>query len=219
VPYGRLADGTWAQGIEGHWPRGPATVFARTEWWQLEDGAIHGSNFPDEQHPAGLSRRDRLPRQWQEMGVRVRCRVRVSDTSTAQIKIGGQSPGIQPNEATDRHSAAVAVKAGGVRFWNGNRVLVSEEPAATAEGTPRRQFKNDVLEQTSDRPIAPDEWHDVVFDLKDRDVRLEIDGIEVLTYRLPHVQPLQGLSLEVSGDKKSIGTASFDEVSVEPLSP
>ena len=46
VPYGRLADGTWAQGVDGHWPKGPKTVFARGDWWQLEDGAIRGRNFP-----------------------------------------------------------------------------------------------------------------------------------------------------------------------------
>lgn len=79
MPYGRLADGTRAQGVEGHWPKGEKTVYARREWWQIEDGVIRGSNFPDEKHPAGLSRRGKLSTRFQPTGIRVR----VSDTSTA----------------------------------------------------------------------------------------------------------------------------------------
>jgi hypothetical protein len=135
VPYGRLADLTWAQGVEGHWPKGEKTVFARSEWWRLENGAICGSNFPDEQHPAGLSRRDKLAPRFQETGIRLRCRVRLGDTSTAQIRIGGISPGIKPGEATDSHSAFVDVKASGIKFLNRNRVLISEEPAAEPGAT------------------------------------------------------------------------------------
>lgn len=218
VPYGRLADGTWAQGVEGHWPQGEKTVFARSEWWRLEDGAIRGSNFPDEKHPAGLSRREKLSPRFQETGARLRCRVRISDTSTAQIKFHGMSPGIKPGEATDSHVAVVDVKATGIRFWNGNRVLVAEEPAAEPGGKPKQRTQNNVLEQVSDRPITPDEWHDVVYEVKGHDVRVAVDGVEAVTYRLPHVQPLQSFGLEVNGDKKSVGRAWFDEVAVEALS-
>jgi hypothetical protein len=217
VPYGRLADGTWAQGVDGHWPKGPKTVFARGDWWQLEDGAIRGRNFPDEKHPAGLKRREKLSPRFQASGIRVRCRVRVGDTSTAQIRIGGSSPGIKPDEATDRHVAVVDVRATGIRFWNGNRVLVAEEPAAEPGGKPKQQTKNTVLEQVSERPITPDEWHDVVFEVKGHDVRVAVDGVEAVTYRLPHVQPLQSFGLAVNGDKQSIGTAWFDEVVVDAL--
>lgn len=217
VPYGRLADGTWAQGIEGHWPKGPQTVFARSEWWGLEDGVIRGRNFPDEKHAAGLSRRDKLPRSLESIGLRIRCRVRIDAAATARIKVGGQSPGVKPDEATDNHVAVVDVRTVGIRFWNGNRVLVAEEPIAPGEPRPKRRFENDVLEKVSERPIAPDEWHEVRFEVRQRDVRVEVDGAEAVACSLPHVQPLQGVSLEVDGDKRTVGTAWFDEVAVEPL--
>jgi hypothetical protein len=221
VPYGRLADGTWAQGIEGHWPQGEKSIFARREWWQLVEGTIRGTNFPDEAHAAGLSRRDKFVRSFQQTGVRIRCRLRLGEGTTSRIRIGGTSPGIKPDEATDNHVAVVDVRPAGIRFWNGNRVLVGEEPqtdpAAGIEAKPKRQFKNDVLEQVSDRPIAPLEWHVVEYQLKHHDARVVVDGEEVLTYRLPHEQPIQSFSLEVDGDKRTVGNAWFDEVVVEPL--
>ncbi len=217
VPYGRLSDGTWAQGAEGHWPNPPGHHLARIEWWQIENGAIRGTNFPDEQHPAGLSRRGGLSPQFQQTGIRLRCRLKVSESSTVQVKIGGQSPGILPNESTDHHTAVVDVKAGGIRFWNGNRFLVSEEPPANEGEKPKRKFKNNVLEKKSDLPLTPHEWHDLVYDLKGRNVRVAVDGTEVLSYQLPHIHPLQGMGFEVNGDKKSIGMAWVKEVAVEPL--
>ncbi len=217
VPYGRLSDGTWAQGAEGHWPHSPRKVYARIEWWQIENGALRGTNFPDEQHPAGLSRRERLSPQFQQTGIRLRCRLKVSETSTVQVKIGGQSPGILPNESTDRHEAVVDVKAGGIRFWNGNRYLVSEEAPANEGEKPKRNFKNNVLEKKSDIPLTPHEWHDLVYALKGQNVRVTVDGTEVLSYQLPHIHPLQGMGFEVNGDKKSIGMAWIKEVAAEPL--
>jgi len=224
VPFGRLADGTWAQGVEGHWPKGENTVFARREWWLLEDGAIRGTNFPDEKHAAGLSRRGKFPRDIQEIlqksGVRVRCRLRLGPDATARIKIGGASPGLKPYESTDNHVAAVDVRSAGIRFWNGSRMLVAEAVEATAD-TPAvpRKFKNTVLEEVSTTPITPLKWHEIVYELQNRDVRVVVDGKEAIAYRLPHDQPIHGLSLEVNGDKKSLGQAWFDWIAVERLSP
>lgn len=53
--------------------------------------------------------------------------------------------------------------------------------------------------------------------LRGRDGRVVIDGVEALTYLLPHDQPIHSFSLEVDGDKRTVGQASFDEVCVEPL--
>ena len=128
---------------------------------------------------------------------------------------------MKPDEATDNHVAVIDVRPAGIRFWNGNRVFVAEEPqtdtAAGVKAKPKRQFKNDVLEQVSDRPIAPLEWHDVLYEVKQRDIRVVVDRTEVITYQLPHKQPIQSFSLEVDGDKRSVGKAWFDEVAVESL--
>lgn len=199
-------------------------MFARREWWQLEDNAIRGTNFPDEKHAAGLSRRAKFPRDVQESlqrsGLRVRSRLRLGPDATARIKIGGASPGLKPDEATDNHVAAVDVRPAGIRFWNGNRTLVAEAIEATA-GTAAapRKFKNTVLEEISAAPITPLQWHEVVYDLRGRDVLVVVDGKAAVTYRLPHDQPIQGFSLEVDGDKKSPGQAWFDRVAIEPLAP
>jgi len=68
-----------------------------------------------------------------------------------------------------------------------------------------------------DRPIAPLEWHDVLYEVKHRDIRVVVDGTEALTYQLPHEQPIQSFDLEVDGDKRTAGKAWFDAVAVEPL--
>jgi len=150
----------------------------------------------------------------------VRSRLRLGPDATARIKIGGASPGLKPDEATDNHVAAVDVRPAGVRFWNGNRTLVAEAVEATAgiPATPRK-FQNTVLEEVSETPVALLEWHECVYELRNRDVRVVVDGKEAVTYRLPHDQPIQSLSLEVDGDKKSPGQAWFDRIAVEPLAP
>lgn len=80
VPHGRLADGTWAQGVGK----------ARPEWWALEDGALRGQNFPEEKHPAGISRKGHLPQATlAETGARISWRIKVTATSRGTLRLFG----------------------------------------------------------------------------------------------------------------------------------
>jgi hypothetical protein len=203
VPYGRLADGTWAQG--------PGK--ARPEWWTLEDGSLRGQNFPDEQHPAGISRKENLPQaRLAETGARISWRIKVTETSRGTLRLFGISSGPHSQEATDNHVLAVDVSAAGLRLWNGNRELTA--PAADKES---RKYRNSVFEQKSVGGVTPGTWYALVLEVKGTDVRVFLDGKESVTMKLPQDQPLRSLSLEADGDKKSPGLAWFDDISVVPL--
>jgi hypothetical protein len=203
VPYGRLADGTWAQGVGK----------ARTEWWALEDGTLRGQNFPEETHPAGISRKEQLPQaKLAETGARISWRIKVTETSRGTLRLFGLTTSPHDNKATDNHVLALDVSAAGLRLWNGNRELIA--PAPNKES---RKYRNTVLEQKSPGGITPGTWHSLVLEVKGNEAHASLDGKQAVTLKLPHQQPLRSLSLEADGDKKSPGLVWFDDIVVEPI--
>ena len=203
VPYGRLADGTWAQGLGK----------ARPEWWTLDEGALCGQNFPEEKHPAGISWKENLPQaKLAQTGARISWRIKVTETSRGTLRLFGISSGPHSQEATDNHVLALDVSAAGLRLWNGNRELTA--PAPDKES---RKYRNTVFEEKSSGGVTPGTWHAVVLEVKGGDVRVFLDGKNAVTMKLPQDQPLRSLSLEADGDKKSPGLAWFDDIAVAPL--
>lgn len=222
-PYGRLADGTWAQGFEA----APGGTPARAEWWSVEGGVLYGRNFPEEKHAAGISRIKALPGTLEQSGMVVSWRVMLHEGAKATLRIFGISAGVLPLERTDNHVTALEVSNSGLRLWNGNRLL---QPSVSQSGSPasgtaqgevepkaERRFKNSVFETKSPREILPGAWVALKMELRGRSVRVLLDGLEVLTHTLESEQPLRTLSLEVDGDKKSIGVAAFDDITVAPI--
>jgi len=144
----------------------------------------------------------------------------LAESIDARHRIQYLSENIQDYPKETAHTARIPVTV----VWMGTFLFVLDRTSAShgmvawAQGVEgQQQTKNSVLERVSDRPITPDEWHDVVYEVKGHDVRVAVDGVDVVTYRLPHVQPLQSFGLEVNGDKQSIGTAWFDEIALEAL--
>lgn len=125
VPYGRLADGTWAQGDK-----------ARPEWWTVEEGALRGQNLPEEKHAAGISWKKPLPQKLAETGARISWRVKVTDTSRGTLRIFGISRGPFSEELTDNHVLALEVSRTGLRLWNGNRELTGPAPNQETRNRP-----------------------------------------------------------------------------------
>ena len=204
VPYGRLADGTWAQGVEK----------ARTEWWALEDGTLRGQNFPEEKHPAGISRKDHLPQaKLAATGARISWRIKVTETSRGTLRLFGLTTSPHDKDATDNHVLALDVSVAGLRLWNGNRELTG--PAPDKES---RKYRNTVLEEKAAGGVTPGAWHALVLEVKDNEAVASLDGKQAVTLKLPHHQPLRSLSLEADGDKKTIGLVWFDDLFVDTLS-
>lgn len=203
VPYGRLADGTWAQGVEK----------ARTEWWTLEEGALRGQNFPEEKHPAGISRKEHLPQaKLAETGARISWRIKVTETSLGTLRLFGLTSSPHDKNATDNHVLALEVSVAGLRLWNGNRELTG--PAPDKES---RKYRNTVLEEKAAGGVTPGTWHALVLEVKDNEAVASLDGKQAVILKLPHHQPLRSLSLEADGDKKTIGLVWFDDIIVASL--
>jgi hypothetical protein len=200
VPYGRLADGTWAQGVEK----------ARTGWWALEDGTLRGQSFPQEKHPAGISRKEHLPQaKLAETGARISWRIKVTETSRGTLRLFGLTTSPHDKDSTDNHVLALDVSVAGLRLWNGNRELTG--PAPDKES---RKYRNTVLEEKAAGGVTPGAWHALVLDVKDNEAVVSLDGKQAVTLKMPHHQPLRSLSLEADGDKKTIGLVWFDDIVV-----
>jgi hypothetical protein len=200
VPYGRLADGTWAQGVEK----------ARPEWWALDEGALRGQNFPEEKHPAGISRKEHLPQaKLAETGARISWRIKVTETSRGTLRLFGLSTSPHDKEATDNHVLAVDVSVAGLRLWNGNRELTAPSPDKES-----RKYRNTVLEEKAAGGVIPGEWHALVLEVRGNEAVASLDGKQSVALKLPHNQPLRSLSLEADGDKKTIGLVWFDDIVV-----
>ena len=210
VPYGRLADGTWRQGIEGHWKNG--TAFARPEWWAIEDGALRGQNFPDEDHPAGLSRQGRLPHKDGQKGLRVSLKVKVSPTSIALIRVRGNSVGKFSPQATDSHLTVLNVSANQLKLWNASREL--QEPE---QGDSAQRFRRSRAEEEGNADIPAGKWRTVAMAFRGKEVKVLVEGKEALTLMLEADQPLQRFGIEANGDKKTAGIVYFDDITLEPL--
>jgi hypothetical protein len=200
VPYGRLADGTWAQGVER----------ARPEWWALEDGTLRGQNFPEEKHPAGISRKEPLPQaKLAETGARISWRIKVTETSRGTLRLFGLTASPHDKDATDNHVLALDVSVAGLRLWNGNRELTG--PAPDKES---RKYRNTVLEEKAAGRVTAGMWHALVLEVKGDEVVASMDGNRAVALKLPHRQPLRSLSLEADGDKKTTGLVWFDDIVV-----
>ena len=203
IPYGRLADGTWAQGVGK----------ARPEWWALEEGALRGQNFPDEKHPAGISWKEPLAQaKLAGSGARISWRIKVTETSRGTLRLFGLTTSPHDKDATDNHVLALDVSAAGLRLWNGNRELTG--PAPDKES---RKYRNTVLEEKAAGGITPGTWHNLLLEVMGNEAQASLDGNPAVTLKLPHHQPLRSLSLEAAGDLKTIGLVWFDDVVVAPL--
>ena len=216
VPYGRLANMKWQQGIKGHWP--DTGNFARPEWWQVVDSTLRAQNFPDEAHPAGNARRIEGDGDFRFQG-----RLKLAPECEAMFKFRGKSAGEFPPEKTDSHSIVLLVSGTGLKLTNMNSYRENAPQPATgaaAEKPEPARFRKSVFEKATENvAVIPAEWHELAMELRGKQFKAHLDGKEVLACTLDEEQrqTMVSFSLEVNGNKKETGVAWFDDFSFEAL--
>jgi hypothetical protein len=169
TPYGFLA-----KGVDAAHPLGTnvSGTNSRPEWWQLVDGALCAQNFPEEKHPAGITR--------PAVGsnVRVRCKVKLSKGGMAQFTIRGDNPIVERNF----HIAVLRVHTDAVAAADNDLLHPKGSPEAEAmksKGVWNRKF---FVAKTEKHEVLPDVWHDLSIELKGRELTAFVDGVPALRY-------------------------------------
>lgn len=212
--YGFLAEGITAKNRNGT-PAGGAK--ARPEWWKIEDGALVGTRFPEEGHPAGTKRT--FPEEV-DSDIRVSFRFRFPENGKIGFGIQGDNPVVEKQF----HIAGLAMTPSKVIAWDNDVKFPKDSPEAAeikAAGGWNRKFFYAKVEQVK---TTPDEWHNVVATLRGRELTVTIDGKEVMHY-LTLTGDVAKMSLTFSADsiappsgvRDAAVRAEFDDLRVENI--
>lgn len=203
--YGFLADGRDDKHPHGRPVSGKEV---RTDWWQVVDGALRGRNFPEEFHPAGITRKI------SGTDVRISFRFRFSAGGVAGITVRGPNPIVE----RDFHVAVLHVRPTGVTAADNTVLHPKDSPEAVAlaqQGGWNRKF---FYAKTEKIEIAPEEWHELSLELRGKELAAFIDGKKVLDYTtLAGDAPKTSIGLQPGGNKKDVLDTWFDDIHVEPL--
>lgn len=204
-PYGFLAEGRDDNHPHGRHVSGKDV---RPEWWQVVDGALRGRNFPEEFHPAGITRKIA------GNDVRVSFRFRFSAGGMAGITVRGPNPIVE----RDFHVAVLHIRPTSITAADNTVLHPKDSPEAAAlakQGGWNRKFFYATKE---DVKIAPDEWHDLSLELRGKELTAFIDGKKVLEYTtLAGDAPKTSIGLQPGGNKKDMLDTWFDDIRIEPL--
>jgi hypothetical protein len=206
-PYGFLASGIDAAHPLGKTVSGKE---ARPEWWQIVEGALRGQCFPEEKHPPGLRRAIT------GTDIRVRCRFQLAAQGQMGISIGGPNPVVE----RDFNVAGLHLRPDGITAWDNDVLHPKGSPEAAAlkaRGIWNRKF---FYAKTEKLTIAPGLWHDLVIELRGKELTVTLDGKSALTYTtLCGDVPKRDIGLQPGGKSRSILATWFDDIEVELLSP
>jgi len=204
-PYGFLAEGRDDKHPHG---RNVSGKDVRPEWWQVVDGALRGRNFPEEFHPAGITRKIT------GNDVRVSFRFRFSAGGMAGITVRGPNPIVE----RDFQVAVLHIRPTSITAADNTVLHPKDSPEAAAlakEGGWNRKF---FYAKKEDVKILPDEWHDLSLELRGKELTAFINGRKVLEYTtLAGDAPKTSIGLQPGGNKKDILDTWFDDIRVEPL--
>jgi len=203
--YGFLAEGRDEKHPHG---RPVSGKNVRPDWWQIVEGALRGRNFPEEFHPAGITRKIT------GNDVRVSFRFRFSAGGMAGITVRGPNPIVE----RDFHVAVLHIRPTSITAADNNVLHPKDSPEAAAlakQGKWNRKFFYAKKEAVQ---ITPEEWHDLSLELRGKALTAFVDGRKVLEYAtLAGDAPKTSIGLQPGGNKKDILDTWFDDICVEPL--
>ena len=204
-PYGFLASG-----IDAKHPLGTSVSGAksRAEWWQLQEGALCAANFPEEKHPAGITRGA------EGTDVRMRCRVKLSAGGMAQITIRGQNPIVERNF----HVAVIRLHTDAVAAADNDVIYPKDSPEAAAMKSRGEWNRKFFVAKTEKRAVAPEVWHELQIELRGKELQVWVDGEQALQYlTLCGDVPKTSVGLAGGRSAKEVMHTWFDDVRWESL--
>jgi len=204
-PYGFLASGIDAKHPLGASVSGPK---ARPDWWQIVEGALLCQNFPEEKHPAGLTH----PASGSDM--RLSCRIKLPKGGMGQFTIRGDNPIVERNF----HVAVFRIHTDSVAAADNDVIHPKDSSEAKGmkdKGEWNRKF---FVAKTEKRSTAPDVWHEVVIELRGKEMTAFVDGGKALTHTtLCGNVPKTSIGLAGGRSNGGVMQTWFDDVQLAPL--
>jgi hypothetical protein len=205
TPYGFLAEGIDAKHPLG---RSVSGKQSRREWWERVDGALRATNFPEEKHPAGITRRAA------GRDIRLSCKIKLPPDGMAQFTIRGDNPLVEKNF----HLAVFRVHTHSVAAADNDVIHPkdsAEAAALKARGEWNRKF---FIAHTEKRDVTPNVWHHVAIELRGREMKAFLNNELVLTYTtLCGDQPKTSVGLAGGRSAKAPQFTWFDDLRFEPI--
>lgn len=194
---------------EQHGPPLPPSHDKTKPFWQVTDGTLHGFAYPGV-HPIGIFHKI------SGKDVRLSMRFKTQQGSWPAICFNGPNPIL---EMDNFHLAGFHIFADKIVAWDETNLHPKGSPEAAElkkKGEPNRKF---IYAKSEKITLAPDVWHDLVVELRGRDITGIIDGKEVITYKTNAGDaPKKSVQLSIGGTKDAKEVSGWiDDVSVEPL--
>lgn len=202
--------GFLAAGIDAKNPLGKPVggKDSRPEWWQVVDGALRGQNFPEEKHGSGISRNAT------GKDVRLSCRFKIPPGGMVAVGIRGPNPILERVFSV----ASLHIRQDGVAAID-NDVLHPKGSPEAAELKKKGVWNRRHYYAKSEKvAIAPDVWHDLVAEVRGKELTIFIDAKQVLQYTtLSGDAPKTSIGFGVGGNGKTVLATWYDDVRFEPL--
>jgi hypothetical protein len=202
--------GFLAAGIDAKNPLGKPVggKDSRPEWWQVVDGALRGQNFPEEKHGSGISRNAT------GKDVRLSCRFKIPPDGMVAVGIRGPNPILERVFSV----ASLHIRQDGVTATD-NDVLHPKGSPEAAELKKKGVWNRRHYYAKSEKvAIAPDVWHDLVAEVRGKELTIFIDAKQVLRYTtLSGDAPKTSIGFGVGGNGKTVLATWYDDVRFEPL--
>lgn len=180
----------------------------RKLWWELVDGALRARTSPGV-HPSGLTRKV------EGTDVRVSCRFKLPPQGLVGVGFNGPNPILDSNF----HLAGVHIRETGITAWDEANLYPKGSPEAEAlkkENKMNRKFIGAAKVTTME--IKAEVWHEFAMELHGRDLKIQLDGKEVLAYTTNAGDaPKTSLQFSVHSTAKEAVFGWFNEVKFEPL--
>lgn len=180
----------------------------RPLWWQLIDGSLRSSNPPGV-HPSGITR------QVQGQDMRFTLRFKLPPKGLVGIGLNG------PNRILERnfHLCGVHISETGINAFDEDNLHPKSSPEAEklkAEGKMNRKFIG--AAKATKMPIAAETWHDLVFEIKGRELAITLNGKEALRYTtLAADAPKMSFQLSSYTTSKEPAFGWFDDITLTSL--
>jgi hypothetical protein len=201
-------DARW--GAYGWYPDGKTSSKKedRKLWWEIINGELQANTTPGV-HPSGLTRKVA------GADVKVSLRFKLPPRGLVGIGYNGMNRILEKNF----HLSGIHITETLIKAWDEDLLHPKGSPEAKkleAEGKWNRKFIG--AAKTVEMPIPAGVWHDLEMEMRGLDLRVVLNGKEVLTYTTKAGDAeKQTLQLSAHSYEKEVRHGYFDDIRFEPL--
>lgn len=179
-------------------------------FWQIEDGALRGNAF-GKVHPVGIMRKV------SGSDLRLKCRIKFGEGAGIYVTFSG------PNNGSNSVDPALGIhfRRTGLHLNSTQLVFADDHyvyPEAGTLYTKGMDLSKGHMTAVK-MSLTANVWHDLVVEIRGKEVTARIDDGEVLTYQTHSGdEPKTSVSFSVANESKTESAAGwYDDMTIEPI--